>query len=52
MDHEFNVYANVESLQENPCTRKSEMQSAENVYENVLFHTLEPTTTGSALSGN
>lgn len=28
------------------------MQSSENIYENVLIHTLEPNRTGPALSGN
>ncbi|XP_070845608.1 CD209 antigen-like [Chaetodon trifascialis] len=51
MDQLLNIYANVERPPGTASTRKREMQSSENIYENVLIHTLEPNRTGPALSG-
>ncbi|XP_076583670.1 uncharacterized protein LOC143318998 [Chaetodon auriga] len=51
MDQLLNIYANVERPPGNASTRKREIQSSENIYENVLIHALEPNRTGPALSG-
>lgn len=52
MDQFFNIYANIERPSDNPSTRKRELQSSENIYENYFIHPLEANRTGPALSGN
>lgn len=48
----MDIYVNVGRPLSNPSNRKREIQSSQNIYENILSHTLEPNGTGPALSGN
>lgn len=52
MDQLLNIYANIERPSGNHSRGQREVQSSENIYENVFVHTLEVNRTGPALTGN
>ncbi|KAL3043570.1 hypothetical protein OYC64_003432 [Pagothenia borchgrevinki] len=51
MDQLMDIYVNEEDAAATFGKRKSLLKSSESIYENVLFHTLEPHSTGPAPSG-
>lgn len=52
MDQPLDIYVNVQRQSRNPSETKREIQSSQNIYENVLIHTADTKRAGPALSGN